>query len=50
MENTNFDVYFAVSPGTLFFSLVVADKKYRFALCLHVTLFSYKKFPISALG
>lgn len=36
------DVYFAKSPGTLFFSLVIVDKKH-FVLCLHVTLCSVTK-------
>lgn len=30
------DVYFAESPGTLFFSLVIVDKK-QISLCLCVT-------------
>lgn len=43
------DVYFAKSPGTLFFSLVRADKNPLCSVSACRSVFSYKKFSVSAV-
>lgn len=48
MENVNLPFTLPNLQETLFFSLVIVDKPH-ITLCLHVTVFGYKKFSISAV-